>query len=219
MSFSILSRVFGVALALSTLLSAGCATDPRYSEDEWKLPRKENAESAMIIGRIALPENKKENPDERYLWLFSVVFAKKEGAYFCGGTMPCGEKAYTMYNGYFVVPNIKPGKYYFRGFATGNVFNRIPVDRDKPIELKPGQILFVGSHDYIDGKNNRTKLILGMDGSFNLRPNNKPSELETLQWLYGRSSGSGWESSIGNRIKVLGGKVAVQHSSVPSAKK
>jgi hypothetical protein len=171
MGFSILSRAFGVTLALSTLLIAGCAMDPRYSEDEWKLPKKGDAESAMIIGRIALPENKKENPDGRYLWLYSVVFVKEGGGYICGGTMPCGEKAYTMYNSYFVVPNLKPGvKYYFRGFATGDVFNTLPIEPDKPIVLKPGQILFIGSHDYLDGKNNGAKLFFGMAGSYSLRP-------------------------------------------------
>ena len=219
MGFSKVSRAFGITLALATLLSAGCATDPRYSQDEWKLPKMENTESAMIIGRIALPENKKENPDGRYLWLYSVVFGKQGGGYICGGTMPCGEKAYTMYNSYFVVPNLKPGKYYFRGFATGDVFNTLPIDADKAIELNPGQILFIGSYDYIDNKNSGLKLALGMPGSYSLRPNNKPSELETLQWLYGRSSGSGWESSIGNRIKALGGKVvAAQQSPAPSTK-
>ena len=164
----------------------------------------------MIIGRIGVP------PDEGNLWLYSVVFVKEGGGYICGGTMPCGEEAYAMYNNYFVVPNLKPGvKYYFQGFATGRVFNKLPVDYDKPIVLKPGQILFVGSHDYINGKAG----FLG-PGSFSLQPSNKPSELETLQWLYGRASGSGWESSIGNRIKSLGGKsAATQRPPVSPAKK
>lgn len=217
MGFSTVSRTFAAALALSTLLIAGCGTfDPRYSEDESNLPKKEAADSAMIIGRIAMPEDKKENPDELYLYLFSVVFTKEGGGYICRGTMPCGEEAFTMYNNYFVVPNLKPGvKYYFQGFATGRVWNSLPVDYDKPIVLRPGQILFVGGHDYIDGGSG----FFG-PGSFNLRPNKKPTELEALQWLYGRSGGSGWESTIASRIKALGGRSATaQQAPAPSAKK
>lgn len=217
MGFSVVGRTFAAALALSVLTIAGCGTfDPRHSEDEWNLPTRENTDSAMIIGRIAMPEDKKENPDELYLNLFSVVFTKEGGGYICGGTMPCGEEAFTMYNSYFVVPNLKPGvKYYFQGFATGRVWNSLPVDYDKPIVLKPGQILFVGGHDYLDGGNK-----LFGPGAFSLRPNKKPTELEALQWLYGRSSGSGWEAVIGNRIKALGGKVAApQQAPAPSAKK
>lgn len=211
------SRAFAAALALSTLLIGGCGTfDPRHSEDEWTLPMREAADSAMIMGRIGMPEDKKENPDELSLNLFSVVFTKEGGGYICGGTMACGEDVYTMYNGYFVVPNLKPGvHYFFNGFATGSVWNSLPVDYDKPIVLKPGQILFVGGHDYIDGGNG----FFG-PGSFSLRPNKKPTELEALQWLYGRSGDSGWESTIAKRIKTLGGKVATaQKAPVPAAKK
>lgn len=222
MKYSIAKRALGGALVMLFLLNAGCASDPRYSEDEFQLPKKESAESAMIIGRIALPDNKEENPEGRYLWLFRVVFQNPErGVYGCGGTMPCGERAYTMYNSYFVVPNLKPGKYYFRGFATGNVYNSLPFDKDKAIELKPGQILFLGSFDYLEGEHNGAKRFFGLNGSYSLRPAKNPGELQMLQWLHGTSSGSGWESSIANRIKTLGGKVVAEtkQSATPKTKK
>jgi hypothetical protein len=210
MGFSIASRAFRVTLALSTLLLAGCGTaDPRPSADDWELPKKGQVDSAMIIGRIGMP------PGDEDLRLFGVVFTKEGGGYICGG-MPCGEEAFAMPNNYFVVPSLKPGvKYYFQGFSTARAWHSLPVDYDKPIVLKPGQILFVGSHDYVKGKSG----FFG-PGSFSLQASNKPSELEILQWLHGRSSGSGWEPVIGNRIKVLGGKVgAAQQPAVPTAKK
>jgi len=208
MGFSIASRAFGVTLAVSTLLLAGCGTaDPRPSGDDWALPKKEQADAAMIIGRIGMP------PGDKDLELYGVVFVKEGGGYICGGT-PCGEKAFAI-NDYFVVPHLKPGvKYYFQGFSTARVWHSLPVDYDKPIVLKPGQILFVGSHDYVKGKAG----FLG-PGSFGLQASNKPSELDMLQWLYGRSAGSGWEPIIANRIKALGGKVAAAQPAAPSDKK
>lgn len=215
MGFSILGRLFGAALALSTLLVAGCGTfDPRLSEDKWILPKRDNAESAMIIGRIAMPENKEENPKDLELLLFDAVFVKEGGGYICGG-VPCGEKSYAMYNNYFVVPNLKPGvKYHFQGFVTNRIWNGLPVDYNKPIVLKPGQILFIGSYDYLDGPSK----FFG-PGSFNIRPNKKPTELEALQWVYTRSGGSGWESTISNRIKALSGNIVAQQPAVPATKK
>lgn len=217
MRVSFKNHALGIVTAVAILLSTGCAMDPRHAHEEWKLPKKEAAESAMIIGRIAMPDNKEENPDSRYLLLYDVVFfnTAKTG-YFCHGNMPCGEKAFTMYNGYFVVPNLKPGKYYFQGFATGNVFNSLP--EDALIELKPGQILYLGSFDYLEGGHNGVKSFIGLNGSYSLRPNKKPTEVEMLQWLYGASNGSGWEPVISKRIKVLGGKTMASSTPVNTSK-
>lgn len=184
----------GLALAVVITL-AGCISNP--SADTWKLPRKENNNSAMIVGRIDVPHNKAENPGGDKLYLQSVNFMLKDRIYYFDGS---GEKNYVLDNNYFVVPNIKPGKYYFRGFTTANGFNSVSDgssanDKDM-FEVKPGEIKFIGSFDYI--KNDRGVIEkLKKTGTFQLRRASHPTEQEMLQWLKRVGAGSGWESSIG----------------------
>ena len=47
---------------------------------------------------------------------------------------------------------------------------------------------------------------LGIPGSYGLKQAAKPSELEMLQWLARVGNGSGWEPTVRQRIKELGGK-------------
>jgi hypothetical protein len=189
----------------ASLLLSGCSTPPMA--ESWKLPKRENAESAMIIGRIDLPDNKKENPEEYDLYLDSVAFRSLEKAvYFNAGNMPGGEDNFVMYdNNYFVVPNIKPGKYYFVGFATGDTFNTLPKEDDDVIEIKPGQIRFIGSFDYLSQEQGFLSRLAKLSGSYRLRPAKHPTELEMLQWLKRVGTGSGWEPAIKRRIRELGG--------------
>lgn len=185
-------------IIISTI--SGCASYP--NPETWKLPAKEDAGSAMFIGRIALPDNKQENPEGRVLLLGAVDFRERSRAVYFGN----GEDSFVMSNNYFVVPNIKPGKYHLAGFKTGKVYNTLPLHDKDLIEIKPGQIKFVGSYDYLDIKQSVLGEMIGLAGSYNLRKAKKPTELEMLQWLNRIDDGSGWEPVIKKRIRELGGK-------------
>ena len=63
-----------------------------------------------------------------------------------------------------------------------------------------GQLKFVGSFLYEEKGGG-----VFSRGSFDLKPTNKPSELEMLGRLNSVSDGTGWESSIRSRIRKLGG--------------
>jgi len=203
-------------LVLISLL-AGCGT-VRYPVESWKLPVKKDPESAMIFGRIEMPSDKKENPDGKVLLLNDVNFNLKGKVYVYMGHVPRGEKNFVMTNKYFVVPNIKPGKYHFAGFTTGNVYNSLPRGDDKLIDVKPGQLLYIGSYDYLDGTLSGLRMAFGIPGSYSLRPNKSPSELEMLQWLERAGEGSGWETAISQRIRQLGGRPAPRVSPVATKK-
>lgn len=192
--------------AASLIVLAGCGGMARHPVESWQLPARKNTDSGMIFGRIELPADKKENPDGKVLYLNDVAFQYWGKVYFFSGTIPRGEKNYVMTNKYFVVPDIKPGKYNFAGFQTGNVFNGLPFGKGKLIDVKPGQLVYIGSYDYLDGNLSGLKMAFGIPGSYSLRPNPQPTELEMLQWLYRASKGSGWEETISKRIKQLGGK-------------
>lgn len=179
---------------------SGCASYP--NPETWKLPAREDAKSAMFIGRIALPDNKDENPDGLVLKLDAVDFRDRNRAIYFGN----GEKSFVMSNNYFVVPNIKSGKYHLAGFNTGKVYNTLPLDDEDLIEIKPGQIKFVGSYDYLNIEQGVLSKMVGLSGSYNLRKAKKPTELEMLQWLNRIGNGSGWEPAIKKRIRELGGK-------------
>jgi len=198
--------VLSLCLAASLLL-VGCVTSPIVAE-KWKLPKKENAESAMIIGRIDLPDNRKENPDGNHLYLDSVVVQSRDGGvYFHAGYMPNGEDNFVMNDtNYFVVPNVKPGKYYFAGFATGGTYNSLHREDEDVIEIKPGKIRFVGSFDYLSQEQGTLSKLAGLSGSCSLRQAKHPTELEMLQWLNRVGAGSGWEPAINRRIRELSGK-------------
>ncbi len=204
-------------LLISVLAVAGCGT-VRYPVESWKVPVRKNPESAMIFGRIEMPSNKKENPDGKVLLLNDVNFQFWGKVYIYAGHVPRGEKSYVMTNKYFVIPNIKPGKYYFAGFQTGNVYNSLPYSKEKLIEIKPGQLMFIGSHDYLDGTLNGLRMAFGIPGSYSLRPNKSPSELEMLQWLSRAGDGSGWENAINKRIRELGGKPSPKASPAAAGK-
>lgn len=191
---------------LLALLMAGCGT-PTLKSDAWNLPMKENAQSAMIIGRIDLPDNATENPKGEHLYLERVVVMSPTGAYICGGYMPCGETNFIMNDkNYFVVPNLKPGKYYIRGFTTGDVYNSFPVDDKYAINLKAGEILFVGSFDYLDKPQGTVSKFFGMPGSFGLRPAKHPTETEILHWLEHAGKGTGWEGNIRHTLAMMHGR-------------
>lgn len=202
----------GVILAMT-----GCGT-ARYPAESWKLPEKKNSGSAMVFGRIEMPRNKEENPDGMFLLLNDVNFQRPSHVYFHMGDMPRGEDNYVMTNRYFVVPDIPPGKYCFAGFVTGDTYNSLPCDEDKLLDIKAGQLLFIGSYDYIDGSMSGLKRFFGIPGSYSLRPNKSPSELEMLQWLSRAGEGSGWEKMINKRIRELGGMPSPKASTVSTRK-
>lgn len=197
-------RAAWLTCVVAAMALTGCSS--ALIAEQWKLPKKENAESAMIIGRIELPDNKAENPDAYHLYLNSVVVQSRGRVYFHGGYMPSGEDNFVMNDtNYFVVPNIKPGKYYLAGFVTGDTYNSLPHKDEDAIEIKPGQIRFVGSLDYLEQKQGTFSKLVGLSGSYSLRPAKHPTELEMLQWLKRVGAGSGWESTIKRRIHELGG--------------
>jgi len=96
----------------------GCGPT-RPNDEKWTLPKREGSDTGMIIGRLDYPENKSDNPKDLTLRLFNVDFWKEgKSVYFNAN----GEPSVVLNNDYFVIPNLKPGKYYFVGFQAGNVY-------------------------------------------------------------------------------------------------
>lgn len=185
-------------LLLLTILLSSCGSVTIMPAESWKLPAKESAESAMIVGRIGLEGNKP-------LAMNAVTFQRWGKGYFHGGTVPRGEEEFLMDNSYFVIPNIKPGQYWFGGFYANGSYNRLPADKKDFFDMKPGEIKFVGSFDYVEGNLSSLRTAFGVPGSFSLVSAQKPTELEMMRWLLRAGNGSGWEPAIKQRIKVLGG--------------
>ncbi len=184
------------------LLLGGCSSNPR-SADRWKTPKKEDAQMGMLIGRLDILHDKvKEGPYPRRFYLTSVDFKDVNTGFFSDGI----QKSYVMDNHYFVIPNVKPGKYYLWGFQAGNAYNNVFGPDPKPeqlVEVKPGEIRFVGSIDYIENHRSVWEHIKNT-GTFDLRLAQHPTELELLQWLAKASVGSGWEDDIQKRMKQVG---------------
>ena len=178
-------------------ISVGCGTT-RPNAESWVLPKKESADSGMIIGFFDYPNNKKENPDGNKLYLLEVNFRTKEDRLF----HKVGADNIAFDNNYFVVPNLKPGKYYLTSFHAGKLYNELPrYDERFAVQVKPGQITFFGSYDYLE----YSRGFLGAHSyTFDMRKTERPSELEMLQWLNRTGAGSGWEAVIRKRIRELG---------------
>ena len=187
------------AVAVAVLMLNGCGGPRIHSAEQWTLPTKKNPESAMFVGRIDLPDGKRLKLADVNLQLWGKV-------YFHSGNVPRGEKNYVMDNNYFVVPNVKPGKYWFAGFYAAGGYNRLPAKKSEFIEIKPGEVKFLGSWDYHSGTLSGLRMSVGIPGSYGLTPAAKPSELDMMRWLARVGSGSGWEPAIRQRITELGGK-------------
>ncbi len=110
-----------------------------------------------------------------------------------------------MDNGYFVVTDLRPGKYYTRHFITNNANYRLPLERDDTFEVKAGQIFFFGSYDFLPHEQSWWEKFRNK-GTYEVNKAAHPTELELLQWLKTASVGSGWEKDIETRIRNLGGK-------------
>ncbi len=197
---------FGLGLIAAAML-AGCATFP--DAEKWSLPKKENAESGMIIGRIDRPNNKEENPTGEKLDLYSVDYWNRDKhSYVASGlTKGPGENNFIMDNRYFIIPNLKPGKYYLHGFMISSkpyhVANYAESLTDKDIiEVRAGEIKFAGSFDYFENDRSFIEKVKNT-GTFGLRKAKHPTELEMFQWLSRVDAGSGWESAIRKRLREL----------------
>jgi hypothetical protein len=190
--------VLMVYVAVLSILS-GCGTS-RPKAESWVLPKKENANSAMLIGFFDYPNNKKENPANNKLYLLEVNFMTKDKNVYFGN----GEANIALDNNYFVVPNLKPGKYYLVSFRAGKLFNQLPLYDEKfAIDVKPGQIKFFGSYDFLEYDRS---FMWAHSYSFNIRKTERPSELEILQWLNRAGAGTGWDPAIKKRIRELSGQ-------------
>ena len=185
--------------SIAALMLGGCGGTPIFPSETWTLPAKEKPETAMLIGRLGLPDNK-------HLNLHWVTVQEWGKVYFYSGQVPKGEPNFVMDNNYYVVPNLKPGKYYFAGFAARGGYNLFPANKEDFIDLKAGQVRFLGSFDYTEGSSNTLLEVLRVPGSFSLKAAKQPSELEMLRWLLRVGNGSGWEPAVKQRIKELGGK-------------
>ncbi len=185
---------------VAALVLGGCGGPAIIPAESWTLTPKEGPDTAMFIGRIGRYGNDKQ------LILNYVAFQEWGKVYFYSGTSPKGEKNFVMDNNYFVVPNLKPGKYWFAGFHAAGDYNSLPADKKDFIDIKPGQVKFVGSFDYVEGSSNTLRTIVGMPGTFSLKPAAKPSEIEMLRWLLRVGKGSGWEPAVRQRMRELGGK-------------
>ena len=184
------------AVFLSILTGCGSTKPPAES---WSLPKRESVDSAMLIGRIDYPVKKKEAADENTVYLSEVNFMRKDKVYFGNG-----EPNIELDNNYFVVPNIKPGKYWMMSFRTGKLFNQLPLYEEKYlVDVKPGQIIYVGSYDLLIYDSS----FLGAHSyKFNIKKTERPTELEMFQWLNRIGTGSGWEPTIKKRLRELGGR-------------
>jgi hypothetical protein len=197
---ALIKRLPALAVSLAIILGlAGCGTT-KPEAHSWKLPKKENADSGMIIGRLDFPNNKKENPDNLVLRLENVELRNEAQAVRFGHV---GETRYIMANNYFVVPNLKPGTYRFTSFRVGNLFHGLYGEEGFTYEVKPGQIKFIGSLDYLQYDQSFLEK-LGKKVHYTIRKAERPTELEMLQWLSTTSAGSGWESAISKRIAESG---------------
>ena len=195
-------KKFAIVAIYSIVISifTGCGSTKPKAES-WVLPKKESAASAMLIGHIDYPNNKTENPKNDKVYLSQVHFMANDKKAKVGN----GEPSIELDNNYFVIPNLKPGKYQLISFRTGAFFNPLPISDDKYlIEVKPGQIKFFGSYDYL--LEHKSSFLGPHDYKFNLRKATTPSELETFQWLDRIGEGSGWEPAIRKRIHELGGQ-------------
>lgn len=179
-----------------TLTLTGCGSS-RFAQESWVLPKKKSDELGMIAGRIDHPVDKKLNPKGRVVYLSFVEFRQKEEKYLL---LPTSMEATILDNNYFVLPNIKPGKYFLAGFQTGKILNSLPEENSYVVDVKPGEIAFYGSIDYIITQRSG----FFRSGEFSLRRAAKPTERDMLEWLYKHSAGSGWEASIRQQLGQKG---------------
>jgi hypothetical protein len=108
-----------------------------------------------------------------------------------------------------VVPNLKPGTYRIASFYAG--MYHAMRKADIKVDVRPGQIKFVGSFDYVQYEPGTMRQIANVVSNykqyeFGLKKASHPTELEMFQWLNRVSAGSGWEPAIQKRIRELGGK-------------
>lgn len=180
---------------------AGCMSPPTIQPaGAWKLPPRESADSAMIIGRIG-PKAPGNEQILRY-----VTVQRWGKMYPVPGHTPKGEEHFIMDNNYFVVPNLKPEKYFFAGINVNGDYNAMPSRTEDLINLKAGQVKFLGSFDYKEGSLNTLLTIAQLPKSASLTPAAGPSEVEMLRWLLRAGTGSGWEPTIKQRLRELGAK-------------
>ena len=99
-----LNRIYILTLyAVFLSILTGCSSTKPPAES-WTLPRKESADSAMLIGRIDYPVGKKDAADDNTVYLSEVNFMRRDKVYFGNG-----EPNIELDNNYFVVPNINIG--------------------------------------------------------------------------------------------------------------
>ncbi len=178
-----------VGLLLMLGLLQGCA-----SSGPWMMPAKSAPETGAIFGSIEMEGN-------NHLLLRNVNIMKKGKVYGGLGRQALGERTTVLGNNYFIAPNVEPGTYFVAGFDAGNVYHIIPPSKITYFEVKPGQLKFLGAFWYVGEGGG-----MFSPGSFSLKPANTPSELTMLQWMDKVSGGTGWETSVHQRIRQLGGK-------------
>lgn len=183
------------------LLMTGCETVKPHAHS-WSLPKKGDANTGMLIGRLEYPNNPATNPKNLVLNLHNVEFRNEAQALRFGNK---GEESYIMDNNYFVVPNLKPGTYRFVSFRVGQLFHGLGHEDGFTYEVKPGQIKYVGSIEYSQYQQSFLQK-MGKTLNYSVTKVQQPTEMEMLQWLNKTSAGSGWEPSIRKRMLELGGR-------------
>lgn len=106
-------------------------------------------------------------------------------------------------NGTFMAENLKPGKYVIAGFRAGkkNHYNLVRSEQQayqRVIEVKPGEIKFVGSYEI-----HVTKSRLIGKGTFEIEEILRPGERQVLRSLQVVTAGTGWQKMIERRLKEL----------------
>lgn len=154
----------------------------------------EGPETGAILGSI-------EMEGDKHLLLKGVNIMKKGKVYGGMGRQALGERTVVLGDNRFIAPNVPPGTYFISGFDAGNVYHVFTPAQITYFEVKPGQLKFVGSFWY-ESKSSG----VFVPGSFSLKPAKTPSEMDMLRWLEGIGDGTGWEPSIAQRIRQLGGR-------------
>jgi len=189
-----------LCLVLAALFSGCSSTITKPNPAKWQLPHKEDAKSGMIIGRLDVPANKTENPEGLTLLLGNVMLSDLGKSVHFGPELQDPD---IMSNNVFVFSNVKPGKYKMIAFYAG-VNHGLYGESGFTVDVKPGQIKFLGSYDYIEHERTFFQR-MRKTGTFGLRKATHPTELEIFQWLNSIGQGSGWEPAIRERILELGG--------------
>jgi len=111
-------------------------------------------------------------------------------------------QAYVDENGNFIFENLSPGQYYLLNVSDGHQVFAIATSEDvvkkNLIEVKAGQIVFIGSLVF----NNIKNPLLGTS-TFEIHRVNTPDEKTIIKELIPQAKNTGWDSRLEAKLKSL----------------